>query len=179
MLRTLFCTLAVALLASGCCGPMGVGPGCGISNCNDCDGTYVAPTNPIQSLMQLRRDIVCGSGCGETYYGEWTSTPPDCEDPCVDGQFVGGAVKARPFCWAPGTIANAIIPNLYGGRYCGDCGEGFMDCQCEGGGEVVQASGDCDCATCDAKSNPTGTRMAKEAPMQTRTMNRTARKPSG
>ena len=127
MFRVTFGLFALVLLASGCCGPMGCGPGCDVGGCYDCDGTATAGAygHPFESLVGLRKRIVCGSGCGETYHGEWMSTPPDCEDPCQGDQFVGGAVKARPFCWAPGTIWGALVPSLYGGRFCDSCGESF------------------------------------------------------
>ncbi|ADB15562.1 hypothetical protein Psta_0877 [Pirellula staleyi DSM 6068] len=39
----------------------------------------------------LANQITCGRGCGEVYWGEWISDPPDRCDPCDDcyGQFVG------------------------------------------------------------------------------------------
>ena len=43
-----------------------------------------------------------GSGCGETYTGEWCSTPPDACDPCADGTYVGGAIPCLSPCWFPG-----------------------------------------------------------------------------
>ena len=121
MLRlTFLClALAVSLGAAGCAGPM-IGPGCG-SSCNDCDGTgygHSRATGPFSQMSQWRKSLTCGSGCGETYIGEWISTPPDCADPCCGNQFVGGAVKARPFCWQRGSFfRNGIFGGLYGKRF--------------------------------------------------------------
>ena len=136
--------IALAVLASGCCGP--VGPGChvagGCSNCDDvgfgCGPIY----SPLDGLRQLRKSMVCGSGCGETYFGEWRSTPPDATDPCCETDWVGGAVPCRPFCWGPwrpGALASA----LYGKRFCDDCGQSYLDCECGGTGYVDGGCADC------------------------------------
>jgi len=166
MIRMLICSCAVAILASGCCGPQ-CGP-CG-SPCYDCDGTnQINPyVGPFDTLRQLRRRMVCGSGCGGAYYGEWRSTPPDCEDPCCGGQWVGGAVPARPFCWQPGMYRD-LIPRLYGGRFCDDCGASCSECEC--GGEVVYDEGyidqspssSCNCAACNSGNRNVGTRLATQ-----------------
>lgn len=137
--------LAVSFMSVGCCGPRGIGPGCGVSDCYDCDGVgygeRIIPQRPLDGLRQMRKNLVCGSGCGEVYYGEWISTPPDCADPCCDDQFVGGAVKCRPGCWQPGSL----LRNLYGGRNCsGDassapcgCGDSGCDGGCHAGSAVT------------------------------------------
>ena len=166
MIRMLFCTLAVAVLASGCCGPMGCGPGCGIDNCYDCDGaTQLNPyMGPMDTLRQMRQRVVCGSGCGEVYRGEWMSTPPDCVDPCCGDKFVGGAYPARPFCWQPGALLSLLCPtNIYGGRFCDGCGESFATCDC-GGGEYIEqdAGGSCNCASCNSQNSHQGTRLATQ-----------------
>ncbi len=170
-------TTVVIMLASGCCGPMGCGPGCDVGGCYDCDGCRSGPfiaNTPIDALRQMKRQMICGSGCGETYVGEWTSTPPDCYDPCCGDQFVGGAVKAQPFCWAPGTIRNGfrgIFGSLYGVRFCDGCGAGVDDCACGGyidngyvddgyidGGVIGNGAG---CSTCQAQSQG-NVRMAQQ-----------------
>ena len=173
-----------ALLFSGCCcgpyggcgGPVGGGfaGGCGgggcTTNCNDCDGVYSAARpmayGPLQHLNQMRKSLVCGGGCGEVYYGEWQSTPPDACDPCNGNQFVGGAVPCDPFCWnwRPGQFFFGFlgsIGNFYGQRYysgyggCG-CGAGNVgDCGCDGGYDAGCDSGACGdggCSTCNANS---------------------------
>ncbi|MEM7782728.1 MAG: hypothetical protein AAF623_05185 [Planctomycetota bacterium] len=135
MLKSFICLIAIcSILSLGCCGPMMVGPGCGISNCYDCDGATVGqrtiPHSPLDSLRQLRRSITCGSGCGETYVGEWISTPPDCSDPCCGSQWVGGTSKCRPFCWEPGMFAGSIFGSLVGQRYC-DRAQSSQPCGCD------------------------------------------------
>ena len=165
MIRKLFgCALLfVAVLAVGCCGPLGCGPGCGAGmSCNDCDGTGMGQCGvegPLSGLRQFKRSLVCGGGCGETYIGEWISTPPDCADPCSGNEWVGGATKCRPFCWQPGTL----FQGLYGSRFCSGS-ESSVSCGCDEcdscgcGGEVyaedsyysedVISSGASGCSTC-------------------------------
>ena len=172
MIRAFFGLTAIALLASGCCGPMGCGAGCGPVGCgggycNDCDGMggQTMAMGPLDHLRICRKNLVCGSGCGETYRGEWISTPPDCNDPCCGGQFVGGAVAARPFCWQPGALLGGLCGNLYGGRFCNSCGESFAECGC--GGEFIEEgyiesapASECGCASCSRQNGET-TRMAQ------------------
>ncbi len=166
--------LGVCLIASGCCGPIGCGVGCGVpgASCNDCDGSYYVarpiPTSPLDSLRQMKRSLVCGGGCGEVYVGEWMSTPPDACDPCHGSQFVGGATKCTPFCWQPG----AIFGNLYGGRFCdgselvdGSCGDTCCG-GCGGVGVGVEVIGGSGCATCDASTLPSQTRVATQVVQQ-------------
>lgn len=174
---------------SGCCGPRCCGIGCA-TNCGGCGPAIASPCGcggrscgaacggPLVALQNARRSLICGSGCCEAYIGEWTSTPPDCNDPCYDGQFIGGAVKARPFCWQRG----CLLRGLYGRRDCtGDqssvpcgCGEPTCGSVCDAGSytttehvvsdysEVVPAGvqqGGCGCASCTAAS-PMATRLA-------------------
>ena len=182
MIRTFLGTMAIALLASGCCGTS-CGPGCGPGHCYDCNGgsMYGAPMagGPMDHLRDARRKLVCGSGCGETYRGEWMSTPPDCNDPCCGGQFTGGAVAAQPFCWQPGSILGGLAHNLYGGRHCGSCGDNYGACGCGGGavGGSVQGAVGCGCATCNSQNGAT-TRMAKAQSAQARSAKRPAKSPS-
>lgn len=184
--------LAVAaIIVSGCCGPMGCGIGCGNVSCSDCDGGFRQPAygGPIDAIRNFRRNAICGSGCGEAYIGEWTSTPPDCNDPCSGPNFVGGAVKARPFCRTPPAClgCGGLLRAIYGKRTCsgdessqscpGDSG-GFCS-GCSGGKYVGDAhvvgdytevesevvvpgpvSGSCGCATCRAPESPMATRLA-------------------
>lgn len=141
-----------ALSMSGCmapcgsCGPIGsrlgpVGPGCIDTNCNDCDGgsacTQHVARGPLDALRNARRRMVCGSGCGEAYVGEWISTPPNTSDPCCGNQFVGGATRCRPFCWQPGGLLFGLR-GMYGERFCSGnqsstpcpCGDNFCDRRC-------------------------------------------------
>lgn len=175
--------LAIALFAavisfSGCCAPMGpVGPGCMNYGCNDCSGcsssTQYIANGPLDALRNARRRMVCGSGCGEAYVGEWISTPPDANDPCCGDQFVGGATKCRPFCWQPG----GLFQGLYGKRFCsGDasstpcpCGVNFCDGGCGATaspmmGQVISApaasTGGCSTCTANARTVQQTTRVA-------------------
>jgi hypothetical protein len=135
-------TICFSLMSIGCCGPMGCGPGCGISTgCNDCDGLagnqQIIPSGPIDQLRQLKRQVVCGGGCGEVYVGEWISTPPDSVDPCQGNCWVGGATQCQPFCWERGTLARG----LFGGLFNGLMGHRF----CTG----AESSAPCGCGMCD------------------------------
>ncbi|MFT5299249.1 MAG: hypothetical protein ACI87E_000190 [Mariniblastus sp.] len=176
--------LAISLMSVGCCGPMG--PGCGIPmGCSDCDGVGQGRVGgPLSGLRQMKRSLVCGSGCGEVYVGEWMSTPPDSQDPCCGDQWVGGASKCRPFCWQPG----AFLSGLYGVRNCSGtesstpcgCGESMCDggCGIETGYVQQQVAGGCStgncgggggCATCNARgSGPANTQMVQQIPASDR-----------
>ena len=181
MIRSSFilACLTVALMSVGCCGPMG--PGCGIPmGCNDCDGlgsNIVPAGGPLSQMRQFKRSLVCGSGCGEAYIGEWISSPPDAHDPCSGNQWVGGATKCRPFCWERGTF----LRGLYGSRYCSgeessaSCGCGGGGCNsggCAGGscgGEIVNTGvisggavggSSCGCASCSSGNLVNSARMA-------------------
>jgi hypothetical protein len=145
--------LAISVMSIGCSAPIG---------CNRCDGYGCGGRvgGPLDGLRQMKRNLVCGGGCGEVYVGEWKSTPPDCQDPCCGDQWVGGATPCRPGCFQPGML----LRNLYGSRFCSGaessvpcgCGSG----QCDGGcgyveGEVINGgsvtNSDCGCASCDAR----------------------------
>jgi hypothetical protein len=97
------------LLASGCvcrgpCGvirdPLACDPTCGhpclpalnydrvwrggCNECGDCGGAgnyYHCGLLPVLRA-HLGMHGTCGRGCGEVYWGEWVSDPPDCCDPC-------------------------------------------------------------------------------------------------
>ena len=150
--------LTIALMSIGCCGPMACGTGCQAPiGCNDCDciGSDYPVMRPFDRVRNFNRNLMCGSGCGERYVGEWTSTPPDCQDPCCGTQWGGGAAPCRPFCWEPG----ALFGRLYGSRFCDGavsgepCGcEGECDGGCGAGGIVDHGgttAGDCGCASCN------------------------------
>lgn len=204
-------SLVIAMLMTGCCcgpyGGCGVGGGC-VTNCSDCDGvTYgLGARNacgPLQHMNMLRKSLVCGGGCGEVYYGEWQSTPPDGCDPCCGDQFVGGATPCRPFCWQwrPGMLLYGFLNNIYGQRLCSGCGSNFDSCGCGGnfgggwgsgcgcdGGYASSSydsgfgasydggySGGGGCATCDSSvAAQPNTRIASP-PQPIRTDHRTAR----
>jgi hypothetical protein len=116
--------LGATLSLCGCCGP--IGPGCHTGHCYDCDGTAGRPI-PYAPFQNIKRQLICGGGgCGEVYIGEWISTPPDCEDPCCHDQFVGGAVRSRPFCWEPGSLLNL---QRFSGRF--EDGESGCESGCQ------------------------------------------------
>ena len=174
--------LAMCVISVGCCGPQGCGVGCGAlaGGCNDCDGAYYgarpAPCGPIDQLRQLKRSLVCGGGCGETYYGEWISTPPDAKDPCYGNQFVGGATKCTPFCNSGCRPGLALAAGLYGKRFC----DGTESCGCDScevsygetyvdSGPVYSSGPVSGCSTCDLRSSgiPAQTRVANNQVMMT------------
>ena len=134
--------IGLACMMSGCCAP---------TACGDCDGAGIdaGPVmlgGPLDGLRRMKRNLVCGSGCGEVYVGEWRSTPPDACDPCQGGDFVGGATPCRPFCgpfnWRPGALAS----RMYGVRFCNHCGQSFDSCGC--GGSVPAAVNPSNCSSC-------------------------------
>ena len=148
-------TAVIAIIASGCCGPAGCGIGCGNYSCSDCDGGFRQPVyggGPIAAARNLRRNAICGSGCGEAYIGEWTSTPPDCTEPCSGPAFVGGAVKARPFCRPrPCLGCGNLLRAIYGKRTCsGD--ESSQACPGEGDFCSSCSSGSCSSGSCSSGS---------------------------
>ncbi len=148
--------LGVCLSSIGCAVPVGYGPGGGLpcDSCGDCNGGYVAGPylgyGPIEALRQAKRNLVCGGGgCGEVYYGEWRSYPPDCADPCCGDSFVGGAYPCVPG-WAPGALLpRNLVPALYGKRMypqgdecgCGNDWGGCSDCGSTYGGEMIYEDG--------------------------------------
>ena len=154
-------TSAAILSMSGCV----LGPSGGGGHCNSCDGYSAAAVGggPGASFREWRRSLTCGAGCGETYYDEWYSTPPDCEDPCP--QFAGGggggcgaggcgggacggcglclnggcSSSCGPGC---GSCGGGIQPirriaslavGIYGKRFCNQCGYDTGSCGCDGG----------------------------------------------
>jgi hypothetical protein len=68
----------------GSCGTCGV---CG----GTCDGHTPA--------SYIKHRLTCGSGCGEIYWGEWLSDPPEKCDPCDDcGNWIGPRI-CDPSVW--------------------------------------------------------------------------------
>ena len=163
MVRILSISIALAAVVSmsGCL----MGPCGGGGHCNSCDG-YVGPGmlhHPGDGFRHWRRSLTCGAGCGDTYYDEWYSTPPDCVDPCPQfdcGGGCGGCGHCGSVCGCGcgcelighhgdhGTrILNglgALVAGLYGKRFCGACGYAYDDCGCDGGyigGEIIEDGG--------------------------------------
>lgn len=103
--------LVCVMAGGGCCtmcNPCGQGcfdyaPNCGAScgycgtcsSCSPCDVGCGAPCSggPVRWALGVLgfRCFGCCNGCGEEYWGDWCSSPPDCCDPCDQcGNYVGG-----------------------------------------------------------------------------------------
>jgi hypothetical protein len=73
-----------------CCNPCST-PCCGLRHgARPChDRTYYGPLTFVFSIFGA--NTWCGSGCGERYWGDFRSCPPDCCDPCDGcGNYIGG-----------------------------------------------------------------------------------------
>ena len=86
------------------------GPNC--DSCSDSCGVPVAIPVPIRAATVAtavpgiagrsvasspcsRRGCWCGPNCGERYWGDFYSDPPDCEDPCdCYGNYAGGGCRS-------------------------------------------------------------------------------------
>ena len=157
MFRFLLLTISLVALISmpGCV----LGPHGGCGQCNSCDG-YAGEgsihNSPIDSFRAWRRGLSCSAGCGETYWDEWYSTPPDCVDPCpgdchetgfvdcgcagpcgCDLVGVNGGHGVRPL-----ELFSGFLTAIYGKRFCGACGYDFDECGCGGGaymeGQIIE-----------------------------------------
>ncbi|MCH5377060.1 MAG: hypothetical protein JJ992_24115 [Planctomycetes bacterium] len=142
------CLLAAAMIiANGCCtmhpSACGVGPvggGCGIEGCNSCPSCGPVGYRHDSFFRHVCSTLTCGSGCGELYWGEWMSDPPDDCDSCDNcGNWTGAAPYGKgtevtgcgPICWHP----LQGLRNLWGYRYaspgydtgCATCGSASMD----------------------------------------------------
>ena len=129
----LLSALLVSAMSVGCCGPR-----CGVSSCNDCDGIgYGEKVIPQRPFDRLRNgSLFCGSGCGEVYFDEWGSNPPECCDPCQGADWVGGnsscGFNCQSSCWQPGDLMRRWGVGLLGGRNCSG-NQSSADCGCGGG----------------------------------------------
>ena len=91
-------------------------------SCGVCDGDCVGHT-PSQ---HLKHTLTCASGCGDIYWGEWISDPPDKCDPCDNcGNFVGPQPCPPGFfhCLAAGW--HSIWGFRHGGACCGVMGGSY------------------------------------------------------
>lgn len=78
--------------------------------CGTCSGGCEGHT-PCQSLKHV---LTCGAGCGQIYWGEWLSDPPDQCDPCDNcGSWIG------PRCCPP-TFWERLTAGLQGWRCASD-----------------------------------------------------------
>jgi hypothetical protein len=83
--------------AGGDCDDCGYPYRSGVRACGDCcgstchDRTYCGPLSFIFGLFT--RDCWSGPGCGERYWGDYYSDPPDRCEPCdrMNGRFIGGS----------------------------------------------------------------------------------------
>ena len=165
--RSALLVCAAALVAGGCCCPDMGGNGCGpcgggggrgslccrtyeerMSQTDPC-GTCVTPVGCGNGGVRgwLRNQSTCCKGCGDVYWGEWISDPPDCCDPCDS---CGGFSGSGGTCCKP-DILGRLRRAFNGYRYCpgecgGGCGIGSLSCQlcgdagcnaCGGGGGIV------------------------------------------
>ncbi len=153
------------ILATSACVALCVCSGC-ISGpqCNDCSGCgnagFIAH-RPMDSVHNMRRSMTCGSGCGETYYDEWTSSPPDCNEPCPE--FVGGdcgtGIAACGDCGGqcgvvggcgirPVRAVARLVKAVYGKRFCDGCGYDTGDCCCGETSVYDSYENGCGCSSC-------------------------------
>ena len=92
------------------------------SNAYEC-GTCCKPVGCGNGGVKgwLRNQATGCKGCGDVYWGEWTSDPPDCCDPCDS---CGGFSGCGGTCCKPDILAR-LARAFNGYRYCpGDCGGG-------------------------------------------------------
>ncbi len=88
---------------NSCCDPCG--DACGDGCCERC-----WHRGPLSCFFALFTPCCwCGPGCGERYWGDFYSDPPDCWDPCdCHGNYTGGGCHQ-------------------GGGQCRNCGGGHVD----------------------------------------------------
>lgn len=88
-LRIVLLLFTLALSTVGCCHPRMYHGSC-------CSPAGVGP--------RIKNGISCQKGCGEVYWGDWISDPPDCCEPCDScGNFTGAECGKRGFygCYRP------------------------------------------------------------------------------
>lgn len=118
------CAAPYTYYGDGACGPMSVsGRFADQSGCSDCAATApCSGTAPTPNGI-IKNTLTCGSGCGEIYWGEWISDPPDQCDACdQDGNWIG------PHCCPPSGWSR-FWAGLHGQRMAGDT----TDCASCGG----------------------------------------------
>ncbi len=129
--------LANCVLASGCC------------HCYQ--RSYIPGQGPIAAALAppIKRMAGCSKGCGDMYWGEWVSDPPDSCDPCCNGEFVGprDCCAGRPHTRLCLVGALERIRGIRGSciNYCCDdgcCGEGSCGAGgCSSCGDGMEWSG--------------------------------------
>jgi hypothetical protein len=155
--RWAFFVCASALFAGGCCGPNRCGSGCGPGvdggrgslfcrsyeqrmadsdsyNCGHCNTPVGCCNGGIKGW--LNSQATGCKGCGDMYWGEWVSDPPDCCDPCNKcGDYTGnGGTCCKPNCLA--RLSRLFNGHRYCPGVCGDiCGVPLLGCnRCGGAG---------------------------------------------
>jgi hypothetical protein len=143
------CNNGCGLFANGCCCLCLPKPIVWCGNCSECgpnDCESCACPSDCGILSFCRWNKSCGKGCGEIYYGEWYSDPPDCCDPCDQcfGQWTGphgycrlgpmqhllAAFHGYKYCPKPccddwcGGFCNKPACTSCGGGGCASCGGG-------------------------------------------------------
>ena len=128
---------------NGCCNDCGPSP---CESCSDyCNGCGDCGLLSHVGFFGIRGCLTCKRGCGEIYYDEWCSDPPDCCDPCdkCHGVYTG---QSGYCCLGP---FQRMLAALHGYKYCpppncgpwrpifGHCKHGGRACGC---GEVGCAS---------------------------------------
>lgn len=140
-----------ALAASGCCcvdrvyQPYGCGDGCDGAGgmCTDCGAYPRGDWRQRRGRRQLGQRLSCSDGCGDMYWGEWLSHPPDDCDPCNNcGDFVGGRYRYARWWESLGEC----VPGIWGARYddgagCGH-GPGCTSCGMEEDGFWEESGSD-------------------------------------
>ncbi len=68
---------------------------CAGASCNAC----CPPVGPLTWFFDVMLQGYCGPSCGEVWWGDWHSAPPDCCDPCDrGGNFTGGGASGCESC---------------------------------------------------------------------------------
>ena len=116
-------------------------------------GESCCPRGPAMGtpFQWLRYNLGCGGGCGDMYWGEWISDPPDCCDPCdnhgnwtgcqscVRNDFFSGLRGIFGYRYCPSSCGGGCGDTCYGGGGCTSCGgpggyhEGGYGSGCSGG----------------------------------------------
>ena len=157
-------TIFSALLAGGCCCQDMCG-GCGAGGCGPRGGRGSLFCRPYEQRMADSNAYECGTccktvgcgggikqwlrnqatgckGCGDVYWGEWISDPPDCCDPCDQ---CGGFTGSGGNCCKPNCLER--LSRVFNGyRYCpgdcsGSCGLPVLGCRLCGGAGCESCGG--------------------------------------
>jgi hypothetical protein len=100
---SLLCCLALVVGATGCVAidrpyePLGNAPGWdSVGSCSSC-GTCPGDSQGHTPVSYVARQLTCAGGCGELYWGEWLSDPPQRCDPCDNwGNWIGPQPSGPP-----------------------------------------------------------------------------------